>query len=210
MSKLRLKALQVEQWFSGLRLVGGHPAIDFVNTIEYRGRIDDLDRLQDFRSLVTFASTVGVLEESERRVLLDIDYQDEGSAAAAYAAAINLREDLRAALDGPTKKSAEFQAAVARVSSRIEKALRHQRFHYDGESRQGYRSLPMIDPNHLVHRLSLQVEDVLTNNTRPIRECQGPNCDWLFIDRSRSGVRRWCHTTQCGNTARVRRFRQGG
>jgi predicted RNA-binding Zn ribbon-like protein len=210
MSQLTLEALQMELWFSGLRLVGGHPAIDLVNTVEYRGRAEDLDRLQDFRSLVTFAATVGVLEERERRVLLDQSSQGGASTATAYAAAINMREDLRIVLAALSNRDAAFQNAAVRLSIQIENAIRHQQFRYYAAQGRWLRSLPILNPQDIVHRLSLEAEDVLTNNRRSIRECQGPDCDWLFIDRSRSGVRRWCHTAQCGNTVRVRRFRQAG
>jgi Conserved protein containing a Zn-ribbon-like motif, possibly RNA-binding len=39
-----------------------------------------------------------------------------------------------------------------------------------------------------------------------LRICQGPNCSWLFIDRSKAGRRRWCDMAVCGNTAKSRRF----
>jgi predicted RNA-binding Zn ribbon-like protein len=38
---------------------------------------------------------------------------------------------------------------------------------------------------------------------RRIRAC--PNCDWLFLDRSRNGSRLWCDMTICGNRAKARR-----
>jgi predicted RNA-binding Zn ribbon-like protein len=32
-----------------------------------------------------------------------------------------------------------------------------------------------------------------------------PNCDWLFIDRSRNASRVWCDMHTCGNRAKARR-----
>lgn len=41
-----------------------------------------------------------------------------------------------------------------------------------------------------------------------IRECAGEGCALLFVDTSRSGQRRWCSMTGCGNKAKVAEFRR--
>jgi len=41
-----------------------------------------------------------------------------------------------------------------------------------------------------------------------IRECAGEGCALLFVDTSRSGERRWCSMTGCGNKAKVAEFRR--
>jgi predicted RNA-binding Zn ribbon-like protein len=41
-----------------------------------------------------------------------------------------------------------------------------------------------------------------------IRQCQAPNCTIYFIDTSRSGDRRWCSMSACGNKAKVAEFRR--
>ena len=40
-----------------------------------------------------------------------------------------------------------------------------------------------------------------------VRECAAPDCTFLFVDTSRSGVRRWCAATRCGNREHVRKHR---
>ncbi|HSX59682.1 MAG TPA: ABATE domain-containing protein [Tahibacter sp.] len=41
-----------------------------------------------------------------------------------------------------------------------------------------------------------------------IRQCQSPTCAIYFIDTSRSGDRRWCSMSACGNKAKVAEFRR--
>ncbi len=41
-----------------------------------------------------------------------------------------------------------------------------------------------------------------------VRECAGEGCALLFVDTSRSGQRRWCSMTGCGNKAKVAEFRR--
>lgn len=40
---------------------------------------------------------------------------------------------------------------------------------------------------------------------RRIRACGNPACLWLFVDRSKSGTRRWCDMGACGNRAKAKR-----
>jgi predicted RNA-binding Zn ribbon-like protein len=40
-----------------------------------------------------------------------------------------------------------------------------------------------------------------------VGQCPGEECGWLFLDTSRAGRRQWCDMADCGNLAKVRRFR---
>jgi predicted RNA-binding Zn ribbon-like protein len=42
---------------------------------------------------------------------------------------------------------------------------------------------------------------------RNLKVCANPHCTWMFVDRSRSGRRRWCDVSICGSLVNVRRFR---
>lgn len=38
-----------------------------------------------------------------------------------------------------------------------------------------------------------------------LRQCANPECRWLFLDDSKSGTRRWCAMSACGNRAKAHR-----
>jgi predicted RNA-binding Zn ribbon-like protein len=38
-----------------------------------------------------------------------------------------------------------------------------------------------------------------------VRRCANDQCQWLFLDDSKSGTRRWCSMQSCGNRAKARR-----
>ena len=42
---------------------------------------------------------------------------------------------------------------------------------------------------------------------RRVKACPGPDCGWVFHDRSRNGSRRWCDMAECGNRAKGAAFR---
>ena len=41
-----------------------------------------------------------------------------------------------------------------------------------------------------------------------LKLCANPGCLWVFVDRTKGNVRRWCNNATCGNRDRVRRSRQ--
>jgi predicted RNA-binding Zn ribbon-like protein len=41
-----------------------------------------------------------------------------------------------------------------------------------------------------------------------VKLCGKPTCRWLLVDRSRNHGRRWYEMSDCGNTAKARRFRE--
>ena len=44
-------------------------------------------------------------------------------------------------------------------------------------------------------------------NTGRIRQCDGGDCDMVYLDTSRAATRRWCSMQRCGNRAKVRAHR---
>jgi predicted RNA-binding Zn ribbon-like protein len=40
-----------------------------------------------------------------------------------------------------------------------------------------------------------------------LHSCGGERCEWMFLDLSKNGKRRWCSMATCGNDAKVKKFR---
>jgi predicted RNA-binding Zn ribbon-like protein len=68
-----------------------------------------------------------------------------------------------------------------------------------------------LDPSRLDHPLgpiAWSTADLLTSpEAHRLSLCAADDCGWLFIDSSRNHSRRWCDMADCGNRAKVRRFR---
>ena len=50
--------------------------------------------------------------------------------------------------------------------------------------------------------------EVSQGNPERMRVCANEECRWVFHDTSRSGRRRWCDMSTCGNRAKVARHRE--
>jgi predicted RNA-binding Zn ribbon-like protein len=46
---------------------------------------------------------------------------------------------------------------------------------------------------------------IVSDEAARIRICGGPDCGWMYVDRSRNRLRRWCQMETCGTRAKSRR-----
>ena len=49
--------------------------------------------------------------------------------------------------------------------------------------------------------------ELIQGDTTRLRICENPQCHWVFKDTSRTGKRKWCSMSSCGNRAKVARHR---
>jgi predicted RNA-binding Zn ribbon-like protein len=75
----------------------------------------------------------------------------------------------------------------------------------DGETR------GLAEPVTAAQALSALARDAIDLFSGPlghrIRTCASPDCELLFVDASRPGLRRWCSMERCGNRAKTRSYR---
>jgi predicted RNA-binding Zn ribbon-like protein len=59
---------------------------------------------------------------------------------------------------------------------------------------------------HLLTPVLWTAGDLLVEPRRDrVRRCGNEKCVWLFLDDSKSGTRRWCSMSSCGNRAKAHR-----
>jgi len=191
--------------FRELSLIGGHPALDFLNTVKYRGEVDPQDKLASLADVTAWARLAGLLSASEANSLAR---QTTGTAGATrvHREICAFREQARMLFECSSSTGANYDRAVSQVEAAIS-ALRPVAT-IDRTSGALSRHIVINTPKDLKGRIVAAVAEVLTERASlRIKTCGGSDCDWLFIDRTKAGRRRWCDTRTCGNIARVRRFR---
>ncbi len=91
----------------------------------------------------------------------------------------------------------------------LEIARRHQAL---APARRGFAwtwEHPESTLDSILWRVSQSAADLLTSpGLDLVRKCAGENCGWLFLDTMRNHSRHWCDMQDCGNLAKVRRFRE--
>ncbi|MET8278524.1 CGNR zinc finger domain-containing protein [Micromonospora sp. NPDC005174] len=200
---------------SELPLVGGHPVLDLVNTLERGGGSSPHDHLSDSSDLLRWSVRVGVLGDGEADQV-DRAWHDEPAAAHAGLVAVrDIREGLHLVMlslitdaDGGTAGDpVEAGAALVALHERWAGAAARARLVLDPSGvRLAYGTVPaMVVPDRIAEAaLDLMLTADLTRVHRcPVRE---GGCGWLFLDQSRNGSRRWCRMADCGNTVKARRL----
>ena len=191
------------------QLVAGHPALDFVNTVDWRWdplrRKDLLDGLED---LVAWARQAGMVTAAEARAFTATGPRDAGSATRTLGRARRLREALGRIFEAAANDARPAPRDLRLFNAFLTAALRRRRVAPRGT---GYEwswaaaNTPALDT--LLSPVVLAAAELLTSPQRlKIRACAAEDCGWLFLDSSRSGRRRWCTMQSCGNRAKARRF----
>ena len=184
-----------------LDLRAGHPAVDLVNTVAWRGDPHRrTEYLLDYSDLLAWARHAGVLSAREARELAERAASDGAGAARALRATRQLREALHCIWIG-----SESDRDADRVAEIYRSALRARRLCLD-EVVGSWRDTALTLQTPL-HRLAVESVALLTAVPRSrVKRCGDSDCGWLFVDRSHRQNRRWCSTADCGNRARVRSF----
>jgi predicted RNA-binding Zn ribbon-like protein len=193
-----------------MKLVGGDPCLDFVNTVGGRAHSRvRADKLASYSDLVGFAEHAGLVSASAARRLKRKDSARPREGEAALQRARAFREALYAALRAlmlgerptpPLLRTLNTELAASRSRERL--VLERGRLLWGWAQAAERLESPLWPVARAASALLTSPE--LTR----LRQCGGQACGWLFLDRSRNRSRQWCTMQDCGNLSKVRRFRK--
>ena len=184
-----------------LPLVGGHPALDLVNTVEPRiASTDRRDHLTTPNALLAWARRAALLDKGEAERVAAAWMRSSDAALKDLRATLELREPLDAAL---TALIESRTPDLSQITARWSVAARRAALEMTPEGVQ-LRAAPLIPD-----RLAFAAVDLLTGlDLTRLRACplDEGGCGWLFLDHSRNNSRRWCVMADCGNQAKSRKL----
>jgi predicted RNA-binding Zn ribbon-like protein len=180
-------------------LVGGDPALDFLNTIRDWTAPEREDRLGSFPEAVRFGAAAGALAPAEARAL------GSQRAGEELARLRELRERLErilgAVLDGRAPAPADLDRLVQDGAAAAEGArLRSVRGRL-------VRQVAVTAAGAATLRWRLAeaaVALLLSPRWERVKRC--PGCGWFFLDTSRNGSRRWCSMAMCGSASKAQAY----
>ena len=194
-------------------MVGGHVALDLVNTVEPRvpDRSVGQEHLGTAEALLAWSRRVGVVTDEEgERVARGVGRVDVGRSRPDRRAR-DPRGDLRRADRGagsePARRRLErstvlqrhWSAAISRATLTLTAdTATSDRLHVGNDP-------ALLIPDRLAHAA---VDLVRTLEVDHLKTCplEDGGCGWLFLDRSRNSSRRWCSMDDCGAKAKARRL----
>jgi predicted RNA-binding Zn ribbon-like protein len=187
-------------------LSGGHPALDFVNTLDERPFPASVENLADYSDLVRFAALTGLVAPGQARALRKRAAADQAPVARR---ARQLREHLYDMLTALRQRKAVRQRALEAITAAIREARAARVLTVcNGKSIAGYDWRSPHAAELPLHACAIAIEDLLTGADRGrIRKCRASDCEVYFIDKSKARRRHWCSMKNCGNRAKQQRWR---
>lgn len=200
-----------------LPLLGGHPAVDLINTLE-RGPAPDgsppHDYLTEPAALLRWAVAAGLVGEPDRDAVEAAWRRDPAAAQAGLSAVREVREALHTALLAVLgvvpRDAATTSAALDRLQSRWAASAARSTLVLDPGGTPAVRLAVGVAPALLLpDRAADAALDLLrTADLGRLGRCPPDRggCGWLFLDHSRNGTRQWCRMADCGTQAKARRL----
>jgi len=184
-----------------IRLDGGRPCLDFVNTIHDRFATDLVDYL---------ATPQQYLEWCLRAHLLNRQETERIAVTAGVMGEVRVfRERLHALLSARIEGTAVPAKALRDCDRWLHQAWTN--LSLDPASPEVVSWSPAaVDARLPLKRIALSLLDLLrTAEPHRFKRCASPHsCGWLFYDDSKGGQRRWCAMEACGTIEKMRRYRR--
>jgi predicted RNA-binding Zn ribbon-like protein len=193
-----------------IEVLGGHPAVDFVNTVHSWHEDPPPDYLHGFDDFVDWNVLSDVLEPQSAAHFKKARAAEK---AKAFREALELRGNLRRLFVAITQGEALSQPALDRLNDLLRRTVPWRRLAAD-EGRGGAHvscawDLETAPAIAALGPLAWLAADLLENGRLAyLKECPADSCGWFFIDASKNHSRTWCSMKTCGNAAKVKRFRK--
>jgi predicted RNA-binding Zn ribbon-like protein len=186
-------------------LIAGQPALDLVNTLDWRFRKDGAEELlKKYDDLLRFTEQSRMLTAKQARQLRGLSGRSAG--ARVLRRCIELREAiaeiLYARLDGRSPSASSVRTMERSIkSARSQQQLRWKKERLEWRWSEDDAELPLW-------ALATSACDLMISQSLDrVRACDNAECRWLFLDTSKNHTRRWCDMKVCGNRMKARRFK---
>src|SRR5215203_4100567 len=182
------------------KYVGGDPSLDLVNTVDWTERGPENERLNDYVRLTRWAEGAGLLSKADAERLRRAGAARPKEARAAYEAALRLRSVLQR-LYGKRSDWSEFNELLGKALRQLgisppRKGQASAEWEWHGTESMESLLWPVIWSAAIL---------LTSEEAGRIRVCAGTDCGWMYVDRSRNGLRRWCQMETCGTLEKSRR-----
>jgi predicted RNA-binding Zn ribbon-like protein len=177
--------------WSEANFIGGHPILDFLNTVSDRGKS---------RSASTLTSPADLVSWIEASAIRESVAADRVLSQATFDTVMEFREATYRALVAAIGRDTEQDADLQKVAHSVKNAV--QRASFDvGSAPTIWHANQTSDHYHLDF-FALLLDDFLRTTDMQVL-CQCERCTWLFLNSGRGRGRKWCSMTTCGNRHKV-------
>ncbi len=198
---------------NAIRLVGGAAVLDYLNTCDGRrpgtGLREVVDKLSNLEDIVHWFFHAGIIDAQEHQHCMAVVARSSWHTLTAFQQLIDFREALYRlllpmALDDDTDPASLHGLNQALADTADQRLLVLTPAGVIWRWRVGEDLSSMTAG--FIGRLAVQAATLLTSgDLARLKACATPDCDWLFLDTSKNGRRRWCQMNICGAREKIKR-----
>jgi predicted RNA-binding Zn ribbon-like protein len=198
-----------------LNLIGGRLCLDFVNTVGARRFLPSRkmslreEKLNDYLDLVAWGRHAGALTSADAETLAQESSRHPKQAVAVFDRAIRLREAIYHVCNARFSHKQPNEADLSVLNEELRLARCAEQLVVEKAQFGWQWSTKDSALDRVLWLVARSAGNLLTqDDLSRLRQCGGDDCGWIFLDTSRNRGRRWCNMRDCGNVAKVRRFRR--
>ena len=189
--------------------VAGEVCLDFTNTVGGKRGLSAREYLNSYADFVSWCRQADILQAATADALLRSAGRRANESGAALRRAIALREAIyrifAVLASGKSPQASDLDHLNAELSThlgRLRLTSNKKGFNWTWLNSEDALDQP-LGP------IARSAAELLTSPhlLEQVRQCEGDTCGWLFVDSTKNHSRRWCVMSDCGNAAKVRRFR---
>ena len=172
-------------------LIAGHPALDFVNSVEEADVPSAVNYLPPFDHLLRWSARVGLLSAAQVALLSEAHHPwlTEG----AWSEAMDLRRAMDSIFRAIAKGKPPPERALDSFNATLAAAQAHRRLQNSAAGLTWDWGAHGDKLEIAPWTIALSAASLLTDPARraQVKVCDNHECDWLFLDDSPSSRRRW-------------------
>lgn len=186
-------------------LAGDSLCFDFINTVGSRKKSELKNFLTSYDDFLKWCNRTEILPEVNTTPLKKYAKQFPAKAESALKKIISIRETLHLLFSSiangkePDKNTTkQFNSYLSTSLAKLELIFEKNKY-----------SLKLVNnENDLVGPAWFIIKsayDILTNtDVNRIKEC--PSCGWVFLDKTKNNIRRWCNPHLCGSREKAKNY----
>ncbi len=188
------------------KLAGGHPALDFINTVRDWTVSEPHDYLSEFADAIRFGERADLLTRA------DVLRLRRRSPHIELTRLRELRGLLKRIFQMRLSGEAPSSTDLGKLSADIAEAARATRLVVASQTHRSpqvpiRREITVEKAGDALLRLRIvdaAVALLVSDAMLRVKSC--PTCGWFFLDVSKNQSRRWCSMDTCGAVAKARRY----
>jgi predicted RNA-binding Zn ribbon-like protein len=188
------------------KLIGGALALEFSNTVSWRGTEREHDWLDRFSNYLLWGRYTGILNDVDFASLERRSEARPAEAESALQSAGELRESIYRLFSSSQAGHGLQPGDLRGLNVYLGEALHHLELGVTVSSVHWRWNDMHSNLRSVLWPVAWSAAELLqSSDLSLVRACE--SCGWLFLDRTRNHSRRWCTMEDCGNREKVRRYR---